>query len=63
MDKAAGFGISLLLSLVVAAVYVLAQPEFHLIRSAGLLDVIEAKTLDLRFRYSRLYQNLGAHGF
>ena len=47
--KAAGFGISVLLSLVVLAGYVLSQPEFNLIHSTGILDIVEAKTLDLRF--------------
>lgn len=49
-NRVAGFGISFLLSLAIVTVYVLSQPEFNLIRSRGILDIFEAKTLDLRFR-------------
>jgi CHASE2 domain-containing sensor protein len=48
--KLVGFGISILLSLLVLVSYILSQTEFHVLRSAGMLDLIEAKTLDLRFR-------------
>ncbi len=44
------FWISVLISLVVSVLYVISQPEVGILASAGLLDVIEAKTLDWRFR-------------
>ncbi|MBD3307103.1 CHASE2 domain-containing protein [candidate division KSB3 bacterium] len=47
--KATSFWISLLLSLLVLTGYVLSQPEINVIKSTGLLEMIEAKTLDIRF--------------
>ena len=48
--KARSFWISIFLSLFVSVIYILSQPEINLIKSTGLLDLIEAKTLDIRFR-------------
>ena len=45
-----GVGISLALSLIIGAAHLISQPEFNFIRSTGLLEIIEAKTLDLRFQ-------------
>ena len=49
MFKSTGFWISLGLSLAVLVSYVLSRPEINLIGSTGILEIIEAKTLDLRF--------------
>ena len=38
------------LSLVLLALYVLSRPEINFIPATGILEIIEAKTLDLRFR-------------
>jgi len=48
--KRIGLTISLALSLLVGTAYLLSRAEFHLFRSTGLLEIIEAKTLDWRFR-------------
>lgn len=47
--RAAGFWISIVLSLAVLSLYILSQPEATLIGSIDVLELIEAKTLDLRF--------------
>ena len=44
-----GLEISLALSLIIGAAHLISQPEFNFVRSTGLLEIIEAKTLDLRF--------------
>ncbi len=41
--------ISLLLSCLVLSVYILSRPEIDVLPSSGILELIEAKTLDLRF--------------
>jgi len=48
--KATGFWISITLSLAVLSLYILSQPGTTLIGSIDVLELIEAKTLDLRFR-------------
>ena len=47
--KTPGFWISLILSLLVVLLYLLSRPEINLIRTPAILELIEAKTLDLRF--------------
>jgi len=48
--KTVGVGISIVLTLVVLAIYVLSRPEIDRIGQIGILEIIEAKTLDMRFR-------------
>lgn len=49
--KAKGFWISAALSFIVLVIYVFSQPEIGLISPIGILDIIEAKTVDMRFRW------------
>lgn len=46
-----GFGISVCLSVLVLLIYILSRPEISIIRGMEFLEVIEAKTLDWRFRW------------
>src|SRR5512136_1902163 len=48
--KTVSFWGSVGLSLLVAAGYVLSRPEIQLLPTTGMLEIIEAKTLDWRFR-------------
>jgi adenylate cyclase len=47
--KHGGFWISVLLTLLVTGLYVLSRPDVSMIRFLGILDILEAKTLDVRF--------------
>ncbi|MCP4403794.1 MAG: adenylate/guanylate cyclase domain-containing protein [bacterium] len=48
--KTVGFWLSVLLSLVVLVIYILSRPDIHRIGTIDILEIIEAKTLDFRFR-------------
>ncbi|MBD3306284.1 CHASE2 domain-containing protein [candidate division KSB3 bacterium] len=48
--KTVSFWASFLLSLLIAGFYLLSRPEMHLIWTPGVLEIIEAKMLDLRFQ-------------
>ena len=47
--KINGFWISIILSVFVIAIYVFSRPEIDLLPAAGILELIEAKSLDMRF--------------
>jgi len=49
ISRAAGFWISVVLSLTILCLYILSRPETTFIGSIDILELIEAKTLDLRF--------------
>ncbi len=50
------FGISVVLSIVVMLFYGLSRPEIGIMPKPGLLEIIEAKTLDMRFRWRGVQQ-------
>jgi len=50
MFKTFSFWSTIGLSLAVLIIYIFSRPEINLIPAPGILDIIEAKTLDLRFR-------------
>jgi adenylate cyclase len=54
------FGISVVLSIVIMLFYGLSRPEFKILPMPGILEIIEAKTLDMRFLW-RGTQQPGEH--